>query len=151
MYTPPPLSETFANFWLKKGEEVVAIAEIMTQKEPWAMDRYVLDRLDSLYFALQNANFLKHRDELVLADMVTLSSWLSSRNALALLGRFDEVAPGVILEMMESEEVKSLGNVFSVFIERITTFSRARLIGDLFSVDRMRKMEKILSAVQKAI
>lgn len=148
MYIAPPLSEAFAGFWDKKGDEVVAIAEIMTGRDMWAMDRHVADRLDSLYYAIQPAGFIERRDELMLADIVTLSSWLSSRNALALLGRFDEVAPGIILEMMESERVQALGGVFSVFIERITAFSRLRLIGDLFSYERMRKMERLLIQIQ---
>lgn len=140
--------EAFQRFWEDKGRDCVDIVETMSSKEDWAMDWAIRDKLDELYYAFERSDFKDVVKEISLYDVVTLSSWLSSPISIALLSKFDNAAPGAIMKMLELPNGKAtLGVVFTIFVERIGAFSKARLLGEIFSEDRIRKMERLIEKV----
>jgi len=144
-------SEAFEQFWLDKGQDCVEIVEAMRAKEHWAMDWAMSDKLEAVYYAFERSDIKEIIEDISLHDAVELSSWLSSPISIALLSKFDQVCPGVVMQMLEMDDIgkTKLGSAFAVFVERIGAFSRARLLGEIFSVDRMRKMERIISEATK--
>ena len=139
----------FERFWSAKGADCLEIVSLMSQKEPWALDNDLGRRLEVFAEALTLGG-----DNLIGAiekeEFVQLQAWLSSEKALMIASLFDEFNPTLMVETLEmAGSSVGISEPFRLFLERIITFSRARLMSDLFNIDRVRRIEKLARAANK--
>lgn len=140
----------FQRFWSDKGEDCSEIVALMSKKEPWALDNDLGLRLDEFAKLLCQGDLGDLNEAVEKADFVQLQAWLSSEKSLALASMIDDVNPSLIIDILNmAGSSTDISDPLRLFTERIVTFSRARLIADLFNTDRVRRIEKLARAAMK--
>lgn len=138
----------FDTFWHSKGLEHTEIVKLMSLKEDWALDEELGRRLDAFAEQAVAAGGVKIESLAEQYDFVQLQAWLTSEKALMLASVLDEGNPNLIVNLLKlAGETKPIGEPLTLFIERIATFSRARLIIDLFNENRVRRIEQLIYKV----
>jgi hypothetical protein len=140
----PEIASIFDRFWAGKGSDCLEIVRLMSQRESWALDQDLGKRLDLFAETLTTGQLEGIADSINREEFVQLQAWLTSEKALMFASMLDEVNPLLMIETLElTGSTSNLTEPLALFLERIVTFSRARLIGDLFSEDRVRRVEKL--------
>ena len=144
-----PSPSIFDRFWQGKGSEFSEIIGVMSQKEPWVLDRDLGMRLEAFAEAISEEAGFQLDGLAEQHDFVQLQAWLSSEKALMFASLLDDTNPRLITDILEMAGNRGpSGDALALFVERIATFSRARLLSDLFSVDRVRRIEKLTRKVK---
>lgn len=146
----PSDDSIFAQFWSARGQDCTEIIALMSQKEPWALDNDLGLRLDEYANLLSNGDINDLAQAIEKEDFIQLQAWLSSEKALMFASMLDEANPNLIVEILRlAGTTTDMSEPLRLFSERIVTFSRARLIADIFNIDRVRRIEKLARAVMK--
>lgn len=135
------VSGLFERFWEARGEECICIIRAMSKKDVWQLDLDLKGKIDSLCHAIESGGIEERLDTISKLDYIELMSWLSSEKSLALLSEFEKVKAGLTVELLEANSLK-LGSAFKIFVERIHTFSRAKLLSEIFDKSRIQRVER---------
>lgn len=142
------MSSQFDAFWAEKGQEHSEIAKLMSQKDVWALDEELGRRLDEFAEQVVSNNGIKIETIAQQADFVQLQAWLSSEKSLMLASVLDQYNPNLIVNLLNmAGQDTQIAEPLRLFIERIATFSKARLIIDLFNEHRVRRIENLIYRV----
>jgi hypothetical protein len=135
------VSTLFERFWEARGADCISIIRAMSKKDVWQLDLELKSAIDSVCIAIERGGLDARLDALSQQDYIEMMSWLSSEKSLVLLSEFEKEREGLTVELLQISNMK-LGSAFKVFVERINTFSRAKLLAEIFDSNRIQRVEK---------
>lgn len=135
------ISNLFERFWEARGEDCISIIRAMSKKDVWQLDLELKSTIEKVCRSIEKGGIEDRLDAIGQQDYIEMMSWLSSEKSLVLLSEFEKAKEGLTVELLQTSNMK-LGSAFKVFVERINTFSRAKLLAEIFDKGRIQRVER---------
>lgn len=141
--------DAFKRFWDEKGEPCVNIIKAMTQKDVWQLDDELKEQIEAILVCLENGDVGANLGALANRDYIEVMGWLSTEKSLMLLSEFENASKGFTEGLLNSDNAV-FGDAFKIFVERISAFSRAKLLAEIFDQARIERIEKAARVALRA-
>lgn len=135
------LKSGFSAFWQSKGESCVKIVQTMTARDSWNFDDEEKVLIDELLGDINKYGISSRLNEIDELTLFTVMGWLSSEKSLALLSQFENVSQGHTEKLLNPDNLR-FGRAFKIFVERLHVFSAAKLTSELFSLERIERIDR---------
>lgn len=145
-YAMPDFSlEGCHEYWAEFSDPMVYKALcFMESVETWAIDED--ENIDDIFTELGSA--LENIDNIDLGEQdkfIAISAHVKATRNLRLLQTLDSAYPGAVSKLLAHAEEESANNeTADLFLRRNVTFERLRLLGRVFSHEKLETMKNIL-------